>query len=147
MSEKQESAFRMSVTVKTEIAANADAVWARLTDAAGYTSWNSTLESLEGSIVLGGSVSMKVPEAPGRTFKVKVVAFEPGRLMVWRDGFFPMFEGSRIFTLTPRGARTTFEMSETFRGLMLPLIKKSLPDFGPIFDRYAADLKKVCESG
>ena len=36
MSEKQESAFRMSVTVKTKIATNADTVWARLTDTAGY---------------------------------------------------------------------------------------------------------------
>jgi hypothetical protein len=28
---------------------------------------------------------------------------------------------------------------------MLPMIKGSLPDFAPIFDRYAADLKRACE--
>jgi hypothetical protein len=66
--------------------------------------------------------------------------------MVWRDGFFPMFEGARTFTLTPEGSGTRFEMVEHFRGAMLPMIKGSLPDFAPVFDRYAADLKKACEA-
>jgi hypothetical protein len=30
---------------------------------------------------------------------------------------------------------------------MLPLIRGSLPDFAPVFDQYAADLKRVCEGG
>jgi hypothetical protein len=28
---------------------------------------------------------------------------------------------------------------------MLPLIKGSLPDFGPVFERYASDLKSEAE--
>jgi hypothetical protein len=36
-------------------------------------------------------------------------------------------------------------MVEHFRGAMLPMSKGSLPDFAPVFDRYAADLKKACE--
>jgi hypothetical protein len=28
---------------------------------------------------------------------------------------------------------------------MLPLIKGSLPDFGPVFERYASDLKREAE--
>lgn len=63
---------------------------------------------------------------------------------MWRDGFYPMFQGTRTFTLTPRGASTDFAMVEVFRGLMLPMIKGSLPDFGPVFDRYAADLAAAC---
>jgi hypothetical protein len=31
--------------------------------------------------------------------------------------------------------------TERFSGLMLPLIKGSPPDFGPVFKRYANDLK------
>jgi hypothetical protein len=38
-------------------------------------------------------------------------------------------------------------MTEVFAGLMLPMIKGSLPDFGPIFEQYAADLKKAAEAG
>ena len=30
-------------------------------------------------------------------------------------------------------------------GLMLPLVKGSLPDFGPVFERDASDLKEEAE--
>jgi hypothetical protein len=36
-------------------------------------------------------------------------------------------------------------MVERFSGIMLPLIKGSLPDFGPIFEAYARDLKRAAE--
>jgi len=36
-------------------------------------------------------------------------------------------------------------MTEVFSGVMFPLIKKSLPDFGPAFETYAADLKRAAE--
>jgi hypothetical protein len=58
-----------------------------------------------------------------------------------------MFQGTRTFTLTPEGdGATRFAMVEVFRGLMLPMIKGSLPDFGPPFEQYAADLKREAES-
>ena len=48
----------------------------------------------------------------------------------------------------PAGDGTTdFEMVEAFSGLLLPMIKGSLPDFAPVFDRYALDLKKEAEGG
>jgi hypothetical protein len=67
--------------------------------------------------------------------------------MIWSDGFAPMFKGVRTFELTPRNdGSTDFTMQEQFSGLMLPLAKKAMPDFGPIFARYANDLKKEAES-
>jgi hypothetical protein len=38
-------------------------------------------------------------------------------------------------------------MQEVFTGIMLPMIKGSLPDFGPAFETYAADLKRAAEGG
>jgi hypothetical protein len=35
-------------------------------------------------------------------------------------------------------------MTEVFAGVMLPMIRGSLPDFGPIFEKYADDLR--CEA-
>ena len=142
---KTRTRFRMSCTVSTSIAAAPERVWSLLTDAANYTKWNTTLTSLEGSISPGAVVRMTVPES-GRTFKVKVSEFEPHKSMVWRDGFAPMFQGVRTFTLEQRGADATFfTMSEEFSGLMLPFIAGKLPDFQPIFERYAADLKRAAE--
>ena len=96
-------------------------------------------------LAVGQRLTIEVPIAPGRRFRPKVVELVPGERMVWRDGFFPMFQGTRTFTLTPGGAGTRFAMAEVFRGLMLPLARRALPDFGPVFDRYAADLKAACE--
>jgi hypothetical protein len=36
-------------------------------------------------------------------------------------------------------------MEERFSGLMLPLVKRSMPAFGPVFERYASDLKHEAE--
>jgi hypothetical protein len=38
-------------------------------------------------------------------------------------------------------------MTEVLSGLMLPLARKSLPDFAPVFETYAADLKRAAEGG
>ena len=90
---------------------------------------------------------MQVPEAPGRTFTVKVTRLVPNEEMVWREGNPAMFLGVRTYSLTPNQDRTAtgFQMTEVFTGIMLPLIARKLPDFGPIFERYAADLKAESE--
>ena len=144
--EKTESAFRMSYGVSIDIAAPPAAVWARLVDAKAFPSWNSTVTSIEGTIAKGEKLAIKVPVSD-RTFTPRVVELEPEKKMVWADGMAPMFRGERTFTLAPGASGTTFSMVETFAGLMLPMIKGSLPDFRPVFDRYAADLKRAAEKG
>jgi len=58
-----------------------------------------------------------------------------------------MFKGVRTFKLAPDGnGRTWFSMKEEFTGLMLPMVVSSLPDFAPIFETYAEDLKRAAES-
>jgi hypothetical protein len=140
------SAFRMSCAINTTIRASADQIWSLLTDAAGFPRWNSTVTSLEGEIAEGHTLKLKVPTAPERVFKPKVSNVEPGRSMMWSDGMAPMFKGVRTFTLTPNAdGSTEFFMKEEFSGLMLPMIKGSLPDFAPVFEAYASDLKRTAE--
>lgn len=146
--QKTESTFRLEYTIVTSIAAPPATIWRHLTNAAAFPSWNSTVTSIEGMIESGNTLQIKVPVAPDRTFSPKVVTLEANRKMVWADGFAPMFKGERTFTLTegPNGT-TEFRMTEVFSGLMLPMIKGSLPDFRPVFERYAADLRRVSEGG
>ena len=88
---------------------------------------------------------MHVP-GTDRTFTASVSGVAPEERMAWTGGFAPMFKGVRTFELRPRAdGSTDFMMEERFSGLMLPLIKGSLPDFGPIFERYASDLKSEAE--
>ena len=57
-----------------------------------------------------------------------------------------MFKGVRTFELRPRGdGSTQFAMEERFSGLMLPFVKGPMPDFGPVFERDADDLKREAE--
>lgn len=143
---KTRSTFRLECTVVRDIEASPEKIWRLLTDAANFTQWNSTLQSMDGEIVPGGLVKMTVPEVPGRTFKAKVAEYVPNQWMLWVDGFAPMFMGKRSFSLKPNGDGTTsFTMTEVLSGLMLPLIAGKLPDFVPIFEQYADDLKKAAE--
>lgn len=140
------TAFRMRCTVAIAIDAPAARVWQLLTDAGDFPRWNSTVTAIEGAIAHGARLAIRVPVAPGRVFRPKVVGFEPMRRMVWSDGAAPMFKGTRTFDLTAPSPETTrFEMDEVFAGLMLPMIRGSLPDFGPVFERYATDLKREAE--
>jgi hypothetical protein len=144
---KTGSAFRMDCAIQTTIRASPDRIWALLTDAAGFPRWNSTVTSIEGEIAEGQTLKLKVPSAPGRVFKPKVSIVEPGRSMIWSDGMAPMFKGIRTFTLMPSGdGATEFSMREEFSGLMLPMIKGSLPDFAPVFEAYAEDLRRAAEA-
>jgi hypothetical protein len=146
MADRTETTFSLRYSVRTHIRATPATVWARLTDAAGFSRWNSTVESIDGAIAAGNKLKIRVPAAPGRVFTPRVVTFEPPQRMVWQDGFAPLFVGTRSFGLSAAEGGTQFEMTEVFRGVMLPLIKGSLPDFAPIFDRYAVDLKRACEA-
>jgi uncharacterized protein YndB with AHSA1/START domain len=145
MSNKTKTAFRMQYDVAINIRATPEKIWRLLTDAAGLPRWNTTVTSVDGTIALGERLALRVPLAPGRTFKPKVAVFDPGKTMVWQEGN-PMFKGVRTFTLASRAdGSTDFAMTEVYTGLMLPMIAGSLPDFGPAFDTYAADLKREAE--
>jgi hypothetical protein len=145
---KTQSTFSMTCTVSIDIAAPPSAIWARLTNAKDYPSWNTGVTSLTGEVAKGNKLVMKVPYSPDRDFTPKVLEMDTDKRMVWGDGMPGVFRGERIYTLTPTAAgKTEFKMTETFAGLLLPMIKGSLPDFVPTFDQYAQDLKRACEKG
>jgi uncharacterized protein YndB with AHSA1/START domain len=143
---KTRTTFRMTCSVECTIQAPPERVWSLLTDAAGFPRWNSTVTRIGGTIALGQRLAIEVPAAPGRTFKPKVSESEAPARMVWSDGAAPMFKGVRTYTVAPAaGGGSAFSMVEVFSGVMLPMIAGSLPDFVPIFDAYAADLKREAE--
>jgi hypothetical protein len=139
--------FRLAVGVTKSIEAPATTVWNLLTDLGAQSKWNSTVTSIEGKVAVGERVSFKVPEAPRQKFSPKVVAYDEPKSMVWRLNRWPLLVSERTYGLTP-GAHgsTTLTIGEVFQGLLLPLIAKSLPDFGAMFERTATDLKAAAEA-
>ena len=144
---KTHAAFYLTCGVEVNIRAAAETVWNLLSDARGFPRWNSTVSGIEGEIREGARLRVRVPNT-ARTFTPRVSGVVPGERMTWSGGFAPMFAGVRTFQLTPRSdGSTDFAMEERFSGLMLPLLRGSLPDFGPVFERYALDLKQEAEQG
>jgi uncharacterized protein YndB with AHSA1/START domain len=146
MTEVESTLFALRYAVERQLPARPERVWALLTDAEAFPNWNSTVAELVGPIALGQRLQIRVPMAPARTFRPWVTTFEAPRLMIWSDGFYPMFRGLRSFELSPSGEGSRFRMEERFEGLMLPMIRSSLPDFAPIFERYAEDLEAACRA-
>ena len=139
------SVFSMVCGVAVNISAKAESIWRLLTDAKGFPRWNSTVTSIEGQIREGEQIRLRVPGSD-RTFTPKVTDVVPGARMIWTGGFAPLFKGVRIFELNScSDGSTDFMMSERFSGVMLPLVKGSLPDFKPVFEKYAEDLKHEAE--
>jgi hypothetical protein len=130
----------------TMIRATPDAVWSVLTDRAQWTTWNPTVDKIEGAIAPGARVSVYTRPSPGRAFPVKVSEFKPAQRTVWTGGMpFGLFKGERTYTLIPVAGGVEFAMREEFTGLMAPLISKSIPDMQPAFEAFAAALKRRCE--
>ena len=137
--------FSLLCRVEVSIQATPGRIWTLLTDARSFHCWNSTVTAIDGEIRDGQRIRVHVPDTD-RTFTPRVSNLVPDACMTWTGGFAPLFKGVRTFDLTPRdGGTTIFVMEERFSGLMLPFVGRSLPDFGPVFERYATDLKHEAE--
>ena len=139
------STFSLTCGVALNIRAPAARIWTLLTDAKGFSRWNSTVTQVEGQIAEGERLRVHVPGTK-RTFTPTVSGIVPDERMTWTGGFSPMFKGVRTFELKEcDDGSTEFVMQERFFGLLLPFVKDSMPDFGPVFERYADDLKREAE--
>lgn len=135
--------FRTSI----RIAASSATVWEILTNLSRWTTWNSTIDKVEGQAALGAKVTVHAKASPGRAFPLKVAEFEAPRRMVWTGGMpLGLFTGKRTYVINPDGDGVRFEMDEQFTGLLAPLITKSIPDLQPAFDEFAQCLKKAAEA-
>jgi hypothetical protein len=136
-----------SYEVTKSIAASSETIWAILTDASGYTAWDSGVERVEGTIAPGSKIKVYSKISPGRAFPVKV-ALSPPTTMTWTGGMpLGLFKGVRTFTLTPEaGGETRFDMREEFSGPSLSMIWRSMPDLTSSFEQFAQGLKQKAEA-
>lgn len=135
-----------SYEASSVINAAPDAVWTVLVDAAGWPSWDSGVESVDGDIALGNKIKIAVKANPGRAFPVTVAELVPHERMVFRGGMpLGLFTGKRTYTLTPDAGSTRFTMREEYTGPLAPLIFRSIPDLGPSFRQFADGLKHRVE--
>lgn len=137
----------LTFEAETTISAPASSVWAILIDAAAYAEFDSNCERIEGTIAVGNKIKAFTSLAPGRAFPVRIADLVENERMVWSGGMpLGLFKGVRTFELTETDEGTHFRMREDFSGLMLPIIKGSLPDMTEPFQQFAEGLKARAES-
>jgi hypothetical protein len=122
--------FTHELRTEIDIAAAPEIVWAHLVDVGSYPDWNPFITSLKGSVQLGARLSVRMQPPDGRpmTFRPRVTELIDGRVLAWLGhlGVPGLFDGRHRFELTPMGSSTHLVQGETFRGLLVPLLRKRL---------------------
>ncbi|MEW5849256.1 MAG: SRPBCC domain-containing protein [Myxococcota bacterium] len=137
-----------SFEARITIQAPREKIWAILTDAAAYPSWNTTITKIEGTISPGQSLKIWTTLDPKRAFPAKVSEMQAPQRMVWSfSAPLGMFKGARTFTLEEKGGGAVeFHTREEFSGWLSGPITSKMPDLQPSFDAWAACLKRRAES-
>ena len=137
------------IETRRMIAAEPAAIWAVLTDPARIVAGGLGVLRLDGTIAAGQKIRLESAVAPGRIFTLTLTIAEASapQKMVWTSGAPLIFNGRRTFNLTAKPGGTEFHMAEVYKGLMLPLIWRSMPDMQPGFELFADGLKRVVEGG
>jgi hypothetical protein len=120
-----------TITVATEIAAPPSVVWDVLTDTDALAEWNPFLTSLTGALAVGSRLRVRIEPPGGKamTFKPRVLVVEPERRLEWlgRVGVPGILDGRHRFELEELpGGRSRFAHSETFSGVLVPLLGTTL---------------------
>ncbi len=124
---------RNELRAEIEIDAEPARVWAVLMDFEAYPDWNPFITSIEGETAVGAKLRARLQPPGGRgiTMSPSVTVNEPGTAFGWlgKLGGVPhLFDGAHRFELQPidGGSRTRFVQSERFRGILLPLVRRSI---------------------
>lgn len=121
----------MELSTHIDIDAPPNRVWAILSDFDAHPDWNPFIREIRGSLRVGERLFVRLgpPGKKPMTFEPVVVEAEPARAFVWRGtlGAGWLFEGTHAFRLEALdGGRTRLHHGETFRDVLLPLLRKGL---------------------
>jgi hypothetical protein len=128
-------------------------VWAVLTDLSRYPEWNPHIREGAGEVTAGSRLTLRMFPPRGRpvTIRPMVLAAEPAadwRLLGGLPGIFGrlIFSGEHRFALTAAGGGTRLVQSETFRGILVAFIRKTLAGAQASFQKQNEALKKRVET-
>ncbi|MDT0278243.1 SRPBCC domain-containing protein [Blastococcus goldschmidtiae] len=115
--------MRHRISAAVDIEAPPDAVWARLTDLAGYADWNPFIPSASGELRPGERLSLRLQPPGGRALPIRPTVTEvvEGSAFEWLGhlGVPGLFDGRHRFELTPTAQGTRLVQSESFSGVLV----------------------------
>ncbi|MDD5712722.1 MAG: SRPBCC domain-containing protein [Smithellaceae bacterium] len=122
-----------TIETQIEIDATAESVWSLLADFSGYSRWNPFIRSIEGRLEIGGKLNafLKPPGTRGMRFRPVLLAAEANRELRWKGRLLlpGLFDGEHYFIINRRpDGGVVFRQGETFSGILVPLLRRSLDD-------------------
>jgi hypothetical protein len=120
-----------SIRTTVDIDATSDVAWQVLTAFDSYSQWNPFIPHVAGAATVGSRLTVQLTPPGGRsmTFRPTVTEVQRGRVLEWlgRLGLPGLFDGLHRFELEslPDG-RSRLTQSESFRGLLVPVLWRSV---------------------
>lgn len=114
-----------------EIDAPVNKVWGILTDFDSYPEWNPFIRKIKGIVEEGQKINafFQLQDSKGTSFSPAILNVEPNRELRWLGRFIlpKLFDGEHIFELKElENNKTLFIQREKFRGILVPMILKSI---------------------
>jgi hypothetical protein len=114
-----------------DVDASAEQVWDILTDFASYPQWNPFIRRISGQLKAGERLEVRLepPDSRGITLRPTVLSAEPNRQLRWLGHLFVpgLFDGEHSLAIQPlEENRVRFVQSEVFKGVLVPLLARSL---------------------
>ncbi len=143
-----------TVETQIEISATPEKVWSVLMDIPKWNDWNPTMNKISGSPSLGSKLDiiMVSKEGKGRKdgpkYSPVVKEVDAPRYFRWKANMVAdlVFTNEKIFILEESGSGTKLTHKETFKGLMVPMMKGHLETgVKPMLESMNKALKKVVE--
>ncbi|OPY33111.1 MAG: Polyketide cyclase / dehydrase and lipid transport [Methanomassiliicoccales archaeon PtaU1.Bin124] len=132
-----------------EIDAAAGAVWNELTDFGSYSTWNSFITKMDGTVKEGEVFAVNVVP-PGRKenrFRSKLIKVDHGRRLEFHGSIKPgILRDVHVFVVEPlNDRRTKLYQSIVFRGLATSMVGSTIDDCQKGLDAMNAAFKRRCE--
>ena len=120
------NAFALELHTSIVINASPEQVWTHFADFESYGSWNPFIKELRGTVAQDEQLRVRID---GMKFTPKVKRYHEGRELQWLGRLLMpgIFDGRHSFELIDTGdGTTTFVQKESFKGLLVPMLKKKL---------------------
>jgi hypothetical protein len=122
--------MRHDLCTAIDIEVEPEVVWPHLTDLAAYAAWNPFITAAAGEVTPGRRLELRMEPPGGRavTFRPYVTVVATGSMLEWLGhlGVPGLFDGRHRFDLIPTETGTRLIQRETFTGLLVRPIRRSL---------------------
>ena len=140
--------FSHNLKTSIEIAASPEAVWEALVDFDRYNDWNPMLQNMQAELLVGSPVAFDVILSETKRMKMKanIAQIEEAVELNWKGGSPLMVSGKHYFRIEKLGDNSVrLHHGEDFKGLLFPLLAKTLKQSEPLYNALNRALKEHVE--